>query len=642
MNFKTRQIQNNIQIVGNAGDDRISVTNQMLLKDGKAWIPVMGEMHYSRVPCDRWEENLRKMKQGGIDVVASYVFWIHHEEQKGEFVFSDNRDIRRFIKLCHKTGLEFCLRIGPWAHGECRNGGFPDWLQNECTDILRSRQEPYISYVRRYINKIAQQVKGLPLFAIQIENELTGDPDYIELVRQFVTDAGLHASLYTATAWGRARLPETVFPMYGGYPEAPWTNHIKELEPNPNYFFSLIREDGCIGSDILGTSTEVTDFSGNVPFMTCEMGGGNQITYHRRPLINSRDIEALVICKLGSGVNLLGYYMFCGGLNPIGLTTMQESKASGYPNDCPVISYDFQAPVGDMGQIRESYFRLSFIHRFLHSFGEMLAPMTAIMPDKAPSSKDDIKTLRCALRSDGNSGFLFINNHIRLHKMPEHPAHNFNIVFNARTVSFSLDIPEDSSFFIPVNISVGGLDILYATAQPVSYSENRLELLQIAGMTAVVALANGKTCALEAGLNRINDTDVVLLKNGLYEKSVLQKAYVSVIQKCCAPDVLLGHLPIEDKTDEYKVCWTDEDKWLVIKAKGNIAGFFVNQKLISDFYLNGDSWVIDLRSIREKNGIIKIQPLSEKDIKEIYAEIPLETGSFVPEVYTSKDDRLLI
>ncbi|MBR2414471.1 MAG: beta-galactosidase [Clostridia bacterium] len=602
----------------------------------------MGEMHYSRVPCDRWEENLRKMKEGGIDVVASYVFWIHHEEQKGEFVFSDNRDIRRFINLCHKTGLEFCLRIGPWAHGECRNGGFPDWLQNECSDILRSRQEPYISYVRRYINKIAEQVKGLPLFAIQIENELTGDPDYIELVRQFVTDAGLHAPLYTATAWGRAKLPETVFPMYGAYPEAPWTNHIKELEPNPNYFFSLIREDGCIGSDILGTSTQATDCSGNVPFMTCEMGGGNQITYHRRPIFCSRDIEALVICKLGSGVNLLGYYMFCGGLNPIGLTTMQESKASGYPNDCPVISYDFQAPVGDMGQIRESYFRLSFIHRFLHSFGEMLAPMIAIMPDKAPSSKDDTKTLRCALRSDGNSGFLFVNNHIRLHQMPAHPAHSFNIALNERTVSFSLDIPEDSSFFIPVNISVGGLDILYATAQPVSYSENRLELLQIAGMKAVVALANGQTYALEAGLNRINDTDVVLLKNEPYEKSVLQKAYVSVIQKCCDPDVLLGHLPIEDKTDEYKVCWTDEDQWLVIKAKGNIAGFFVNRQLVSDFYLNGDSWVIDLRNIREKNGIIKIQPLTEKDIKEIYAETPLETGSFVPEVYTSKDDRLLI
>lgn len=642
MNFQTREIQNNVQISDNSGDDRIKITNQMLMKDGRAWIPVMGEMHYSRVPCERWEENLQKMKDGGIDIVASYVFWIHHEERKGEFDFSGSRDIRRFVELCHKTGLGFCLRIGPWAHGECRNGGFPDWLQNECSDILRSNKEPYISYVKRYINEIACQLKGLPLFAIQIENELQRDPDYIETVRQLVTEAGLHAPLYTATAWGRARLPETVFPMYGAYPEAPWTNHIRELEPNPNYFFSLIREDGCIGSDILGTSTNITDCRDDVPFMTCEMGGGNQITYHRRPIFCSRDIEALVICKLGSGMNLLGYYMYCGGLNPIGLTTMQESKASGYSNDCPVISYDFQAPVGDMGQIRESYFRLSYIHRFLHSFGEMLAPMTAIMPDKAPSSKDDINTLRCALRSDGNSGFLFINNHIRLHKMPAHPAHGFNIEFNERTVSFSLDIPEDRSFFIPVNISVGGLDILYATAQPVSYSENRLELLQITGIAPVIVLSEGKTYTLEEGLNRINETDVVLLKNDTYEKSELHKISASATEKCCEADILLGHLPVEDKTEEYKVCWTDEDKWLVIKAKGNIAGFFVNKQLVSDFYLNGDSWVIDLRFIREKNGIIKIQPLSDKDLKEIYAEIPLETGTYIPEVYTCKDNRLFI
>lgn len=640
MNFEARRLY--IENTDISGDDRIRVTNQMLTKDGRAWIPVMGEMHYSRVPCDRWEENLRKMKEGGIDVVASYVFWIHHEEKKGEFDFSGNRDIRRFIELCHKTGLEFCLRIGPWAHGECRNGGFPDWLQNECSGCFRSMKEPYISYVRRYIKEIAEQIKGLPLFAIQLENEKTDDSDYIELIRQLVTDAGLSAPLYTATAWGRAKLPETVFPMYGAYPEAPWTNHIRELEPNPNYFFSLIREDGCIGSDILGTSTNITDSRDNVPFMTCEMGGGNQITYHRRPIFCSIDIEALVICKLGSGMNLLGYYMYCGGLNPIGLTTMQESKASGYPNDCPVISYDFQAPVGDMGQIRESYFRLSFIHRFLHSFGELLAPMTAIMPDKAPSSKEDISTLRCALRSDGNGGFLFINNHIRLHKMPAHPAHSFNIEFNETAVSFHLDIPEDSSFFIPVNISVGGLDILYATAQPVSYSENRLELLKITGLTPTLTLSDGKTYTLEAGINRINDTDVVLLKNDTYERSVLHKICALPTEKCCESDILLGHLPVEDNTEEYKVCWTDEDKWLVIKAKGNIAGFFVNKQLVSDHYLNGDSWVIDLRGIREKNGIIKIQPLTDKDIKEIYAEIPLETGSFIPEVYTCKEDRLFI
>ena len=108
---------------------------------------------------------------------------------------------------------------------------------------------------------------------------------------------------------------------------------------------------------------------------------------------------------------------------------MQESKATGYPNDCPVISYDFQAPVGDMGQLRESWHRLKTIHQFVHSFGEMLAPMLPVMPEEAPASLEDTQTLRCALRTDGEGGFLFVNNHIRLQKLPAHPAQPFTFLF---------------------------------------------------------------------------------------------------------------------------------------------------------------------------------------------------------------------
>ncbi len=624
------------------GDENIRVTNRMLTKNGKSWIPIMGEMHYSRVPREKWEETLQKMKEGGIDVVASYVFWIHHEETKGKYDFSGNRDIGSFIRLCHKVGLEFCLRIGPWAHGECRNGGFPEWLCEECSKTLRTDREPYFSYVRQYINAVAEQVRGLPLFGIQIENEETDDPDYIEMVHKLVLESGLSAPLYTATGWGRAMLPDTVLPMFGGYPEAPWTNHTLELEPNTNYFFSHIREDGCIGSDILGTVTQDVQSEPETPFMTCEMGGGNQVTYHRRPLISSRDIEALAICKLGSGTNLLGYYMYAGGLNPIGNTTMQESKASGYPNDCPVISYDFQAPIGDMGQLRESWYRLSYIHQFIHSFGEMLAPMGAIMPDEAPASKDDIETLRCAMRSDGNSGFLFINNHIRLHKMPAHPAHTFNIDFRDGQVSFVLNVPADSSFFIPVNISVAGLHMLFATAQPVSATERQLTLIQIPEITPTITLCDGRTITLEVGVNHIEQTDVILLPYKEYVASPLSEVQVEPVQSSCDADILLSHLPLENRTDDYSVRWTEKDKWLVIKAKGNIAGFYVNNRLISDFYLYGDNWVIDLRDLPAHNGIIKIQPFSPQDKDSVYMEVPFESGTHIPKAYTCSDSRLFV
>jgi len=643
MFFQAKDCTNQYRLCRQFGDERIQVTDRMLLKNGKPWLPVMGELHYSRVPCEKWEETLAKMKEGGIDVVASYVFWIHHEEEKGVFDFSGNRDIRRFIQLCHQQGMEFCLRIGPWAHGECRNGGFPDWLCAECRDSLRSGREPYFGYVRRYIRAVADQVRGLPLFGIQVENEMTHRPEYMEQVRQLILEAGLSAPLYTATGWGRARLPETLLPMFGGYPEAPWTGHTRPLGPNSNYFFSHIREDGCIGSDVLGTAEASLPYTGGkTPFMTCELGGGNQITYHRRPLFSSLDIEALPICKLGSGVNLLGYYVYTGGLNPVGKTTMQESKATGYPNDCPVISYDFQAPIGDMGQLRESWHRLAVIHRFVHAFGEMLAPMEAVMPDEAPASLEDTQTLRCALRSDGESGFLFVNNHVRLQKLPAHPGHRFVMQFRSETVEFSLDVPADSAFFLPVNLKAAGLHIRYATAQPVSRAEKSLELIAIPGIEPAVTLADGRSFPLAPGVNRIDQTEVILLSREKIVPSPLTEIVPERSPNRCDGEILLGHLGLEDRTVEYTVRWAPGDQWMVIRARGNLAGFYAEGKMISDCFCCGDAWVIDLRRLPVREGCIKIQPFTEEDRGKVYLEIPFETGIYPPDVRVCREDRLLI
>ncbi len=627
------------------GNERIGVNSRYLTKDGKPWIPVMGECHYSRIPRDKWKETLRKMKDGGIEVAASYVFWIHHEEEKGKFDFHGNRDIRRFIELCHELGLEFCLRIGPWAHGECRNGGFPDWLCRECGDSLRSTKEPYFGYAKRYIEAVADQVRGLDLFGIQIENEMTHRPEYLEALRRVVVSAGLTAPLFTATGWGNAKLPDTLIPMYGGYPEAPWAGHVHELEPNANYFFSYVREDGNIGSDLLSVAegTRRNEAPENVfPFLSCELGGGNQSTYHRRPRITSKDIEALAVCKLGSGLNLLGYYMYAGGLNPVGKTTMQESKATGYPNDCPVLSYDFQAPVGDMGQLRESWFRLAQIHRFLRDFGEDLAPMAAVMPEEMPSSLSDETTLRCALRTNGEGGFLFVNNHIRLKELPAHRSVPFAFRFEKDSVAFEMDVPSDSSFFIPVNLTFAGQKIRYAFAQPVSRSGNTLTLEKIPGLDPVVSLGDGRTVLLNEGDNRIADLNIVLLPREPYQPTSLTPVAVEKVPASCSPEVLMGHLPVKDRTVEYAVRWTEGDRWLVIRVKGNVAGFYADGALVSDAYLDGLPWVIDLRHLKAREGILKIQPLTEEDRGRMYLEIPFEPGIFAPEAFVSGEDILKI
>src|SRR5574344_752255 len=54
--------------------------SRSLFIDGKRVIPVMGEIHYSRVPVDEWKTELEKMKAGGVTMIATYVFWNHIEE----------------------------------------------------------------------------------------------------------------------------------------------------------------------------------------------------------------------------------------------------------------------------------------------------------------------------------------------------------------------------------------------------------------------------------------------------------------------------------------------------------------------------------------------------------------------------------
>ena len=106
----------------------IDVNSYYMSIDGKPVIPVTGEFHYSRYPHEQWEEEILKMKAGGVNVLPTYVFWSLHEEQEGVFNWSGNLNIRKFFELCKKHGMNVIVRIGPFGHGEIRNGALPDWL----------------------------------------------------------------------------------------------------------------------------------------------------------------------------------------------------------------------------------------------------------------------------------------------------------------------------------------------------------------------------------------------------------------------------------------------------------------------------------------------------------------------------------
>jgi beta-galactosidase len=463
--------------------DEISLNSRSLLFNGQPWFPVMGEFQNSRVPENEWRDELLKMKAGGVDIVSTYVFWIHQEEIKGQWDWTGQRDLKKFVQTCNNAGLKVIVRCGPWCHGEVRNGGLPDWVVAHKDWKLRSTDTNFLAAVKILYSQIADQLHGElwkdggPVIGIQLDNEFGGSPKYLLALKEMAIDCGLDVPLYTKTGWPAMRAPVPLgqlLPLFGTYPDGFWERKLTPMNGDAweSFAFKITRTDTGVGDDELGNRVS-GDTAGTekYPYLTCEIGGGMPASYHRRMNYDPRDVESVALCQLGSGSSLMGYYMYHGGQNPDGkLTSLQESQATGYPNDLPVKTYDFNAPLGEYGQINPQYFWLRRLHVFLHDFGSALAPMPTTLPDARPMNKDDLDTLRWAVRSDGTSGYVFVNNYQRLQPMAAKTNVQFKLDLPGDSLIFPsqpVTIPADEFFFWPFNMDLGGAKLVYATAQPI-------------------------------------------------------------------------------------------------------------------------------------------------------------------------------
>ena len=272
----------------------LGIDSRYLVLDGKPWFPVMGEFHYSRYPARDWERELLKMKAGGIQVVSTYVFWIHHEEVEEQFDWSDRRDLRHFVELAGKHGMFVWVRIGPWDHGEVRNGGLPDWVIRQ--SVPRENDPAYLKYVQRFYGEIGRQLQGLfwkdggPVIGVQIENEYHSrgkgkGEEHILTLRQMARQAGLDAPFYSITGWDDAAVPDReAIPVFGGYPDGFWYRSLAPLPPSSNYFFTTIRCEENVGADLHSLRPDIDARFKSYPYLTAEMGGGMELSYHRLAL----------------------------------------------------------------------------------------------------------------------------------------------------------------------------------------------------------------------------------------------------------------------------------------------------------------------------------------------------------------------
>ena len=625
-----------------------SYNSEYLTCNGSPILPIMGEFHFSRYPEKEWRSALENMKLGGVEIAATYVFWIHHEEAEGEWDFSERRNLKAFLNCCREVGMKVWLRIGPWAHGECRNGGFPDWLvekerRGELT--LRTDDPQYLRYVDVFFTKIAEQADGYmhkdggPVIGIQIENEYghAGGPSdreegmaHMRTLRAMAENKGLTAPYFSATGWGGAYVPESFLPVLGGYVDAPWANHTHELAASENFLFQPFHDDANIASDFAEGQSGFTFDTSKSPYLTAELGGGLQVTAHRRTYPYPEDIEAQTICMLGAGANLIGYYMYHGGVNPDGkYSTLQESKATGYANDLPVKSYDFQTCLRENGLPSESYYRLRKHHVFIKNTEELLAPAKAYLPENipGPAGAEDMETLRAAFRYNeaADCGFLFINNHQRKRKMtekritPEAPlkfavpsgeGEKKQIVFDR------LCVRTDAILVLPYNLPVviqgeelrlcrtnasflgcfGEIYYFYTEEDPEDVYFEWSDGKDHAGAVKILTThdaehflytgdEDGGKVSLLPDLNFTEAGEVQMKDTGQAAESI-QNVYGRTEPEVYELTLKYGKRPADTLT---------EDVWLELDFGGDCARLYQDGKLLDDWFSNGEVWRVALK-----------------------------------------------
>lgn len=646
----------------NPKGEEINVTSRYFTRNGKPWIGVMGEFHFSRYSRENWHRELAKMKAGGITIVSTYLFWIYHEEIEGKMDFGGDNDIRAFIEECKDVGLDVVIRIGPWAHGECRNGGFPDWLLKKDYK-LRDNNEEYLAVVKKWYQSIYNEVKGLfykdggNIIAVQIENEFVDNAEHLAKLKEIAVECGFIAPIYTVTGWNSAsgaKIPvDEVVPVFGGYCEAPWENHMNRLSPSPHYFFNRMRNDSAIGTDLIAK----TQSDGwqlpyeRYPFATCELGGGIEVTHHRRPIIKPMDIYAVSLVKIGDGNNLVGYYMYHGGTNKIGeLSTFNETKATGYPNDYPILSYDFQAPLSEYGEVREQYGLLNMLHMFVNDFGEEFAPMIAVDSGNTVAA-DDTNSLRYGMRTNGKSGFVFVNHYQRLTEL----ADIENAVISAENVEFPpIDVKGEVSFFMPFNMKMGDSVLEYATAQPLCKCGETYFFAEIPNIKAEYKFSKGSanivTVPFENAkyMRKLNGTVYIGGGCNLYEEngqihSVEDGEYIcqkwngsefetlKIGQSAKQSNVEITgveNAPFEPKYKE-ELCIGGEREltWKKINVDGgygfaeidyvgDVAQIYADGELVADDYYYGETWRVPCKLLYGKECYMVISEMKEDFYKE--------------------------
>ncbi|KAG9458938.1 hypothetical protein H6P81_003446 [Aristolochia fimbriata] len=394
---------------GGVHGGEVSYDGRSLIINGGRSILFSGSIHYPRSTPEMWPSLIAKAKDGGLDVIDTYVFWNAHEPHPGKFNFKGRLDVVRFLREIEAQGLYACLRIGPFIESEWTYGGLPFWLHDVPGIVYRSDNEPFKWHMQNFTSTIINLMKqeglfasqGGPIILAQIENEYGNverafherGPPYVRWAAKMAVDLG------TGVPWVMCKqddAPDPVINACNGLscgetwsgPNSPnkpalWTENWTQLYQ-------------AFGEDLRGRTAEDIAFA-----------------------------VAFFIAKKGSYIN---YYMYHGGTN-------FGRSGSSYVTT----SYYDEAPLDEYGMVNQpKWGHLKELHGVIKKSSE-----TIIFGDHQNFSLGDQLE---AYVFEGHSGgcVAFLSNRNKKSatvnfrkRCYQHPARSVSILPDCKKVTFS-------------------------------------------------------------------------------------------------------------------------------------------------------------------------------------------------------------
>ncbi|XBI09808.1 hypothetical protein VPH35_137276 [Triticum aestivum] len=274
----------------------ISYDRRSLMVDGQRDLFFSGSIHYPRSPFHEWPDLIARAKEGGLNVIESYVFWNVHEPEMGVYNFEGRYDMIKFFKLIQEHEMYAMVRIGPFVQAEWNHGGLPYWLREVPDIIFRTDNEPFKKLMQKFVTLVVNKLKEAKLFAsqggpiilAQIENEYQhmeaafkeNGTRYIEWAAKMAISTG------TGVPWimcKQTKAPADVIPTCNG-------RHCGDTWPGP--------------------------VDKNKPLLWTENWTAQYRVFGDPPSQRSAEDIAFAVARFFSvGGSMVNYYMYHGGTN---------------------------------------------------------------------------------------------------------------------------------------------------------------------------------------------------------------------------------------------------------------------------------------------------------------------------------------